>query len=127
MRAISIRKLVGWFGVTMIGVVFVGGFLAYLVSSFDSQTKATFDGVGRPLSAGRAVVWESVASGRIWMVRLARRAHRAPDVAQRVLKEVQRGMCEWRAVFEVGRWLRARTFTDPHANSRIPIRSESAA
>jgi len=49
---------------------------------------------------GRAVVWESVASGRNWMVLLAYRAHRAPDVAQGVLKEVQRGMCQWRAVFE---------------------------
>lgn len=41
---------------------------------------------------GRAVVRASVASGRIWMVLLAYSAHRAPDVAQGVLKEVQRGM-----------------------------------
>ena len=38
---------------------------------------------------GRAVVRESLASGRIWMVLLGYSAHRAPDVAQGVLKEVQ--------------------------------------
>src|SRR5438552_5876144 len=35
-------------------------------------------------------------SGRIWMVVPAAGAHRAPEVAKGVLKEVQRSMGEWR-------------------------------
>jgi hypothetical protein len=52
---------------------------------------------------GRAVVRETLASGRIWMVLLASRAHRAPDVVQGVLKEGQRGMCELACCFRRGR------------------------
>jgi hypothetical protein len=37
----------------------------------------------------RAVVWESVAADRIWMVRLVSRAHRAPRGAQGVRRERQ--------------------------------------
>src|SRR6266852_3718417 len=50
---------------------------------------------------GRAVVWAPLASGRNWMVLLAYRANRAPDVEQGVLRERQRCMFEWRAV---SRW-----------------------
>jgi hypothetical protein len=46
--------------------IFVAGFLAYFVSSFDSSTGQWFDGVGRRLSPrrGTATGFTGVVSGR---------------------------------------------------------------
>jgi len=53
---------------------------------------------GRSRSVTRGGRWSGSPwpSGRIWMVVPAAGAHRAPEVAQGVLKEVQRSMGEWR-------------------------------
>lgn len=60
------RTLVAWLGVTLIGAVFVGGFLAYFVSSFDPQTKTMFDGVGRPLSESPVLMRFIFGQERLW-------------------------------------------------------------
>jgi hypothetical protein len=60
------RNIVGWCGATMIGVVFIGGFLAYLVSSFDPQTKIFADGLGRPLSESPVLMRLIFGQERLW-------------------------------------------------------------
>lgn len=44
------RKLIGCLGVATIISVFIAGFIAYFVFSFDPRTGMTYDGFGRELS-----------------------------------------------------------------------------
>ena len=43
------RKLVGYMGILIIAVVFVAGFLAYFVRTFDAVGRIWYDGLGRSL------------------------------------------------------------------------------
>lgn len=40
------RKAIGWLEIAIIACVFITGFIAYFVFSFDPRTKITFDGFG---------------------------------------------------------------------------------
>jgi len=46
---VIMRKAIGWLGVVIIGCVFIAGFIAYFIFSFDPQNKIPFDGFGRQL------------------------------------------------------------------------------
>ena len=60
------RKVVGWLGVAIIVAVFIGGFLAYFLTSFDPRTRVMSDGFGRPLSESPLLMRLAFGQERLW-------------------------------------------------------------
>ena len=46
----EMKKLLGYLGLVLILAVFVVGFVAYFIFSFEPQTRVTYDGLGRQLT-----------------------------------------------------------------------------
>jgi len=62
-----LKKLVGYVGILVFIVVFIGGFLAYFVTSIDPQTRLMHDGVGRPLSESPFFMRLIFGQERLWV------------------------------------------------------------
>jgi hypothetical protein len=60
------RKLVGYAGLVIILIVFVAGFFAYFVRSFDAANRVWYDGLGRALSDTPAIVRFFFGKEREW-------------------------------------------------------------
>lgn len=60
------RKVVGWFGVVIIGCVVIAAFIAYFVLSFDPQSKITVDGFGRQLFDAPWFVKTFLGQDHLW-------------------------------------------------------------
>lgn len=65
-RGDAVKKLVGYFGVALILLVFVCGFRAYFVKSFDAQILTYFDGFGRQLMDAPIVARYLFGQERLW-------------------------------------------------------------
>ncbi|MCK4739802.1 MAG: hypothetical protein KAT46_07615 [Deltaproteobacteria bacterium] len=60
------KRLIGYSGLVIIIVEFIAVFIAYFVSSFDPQTKTTYDGFGRELSESPWLIKLILEEGRFW-------------------------------------------------------------
>ncbi len=60
------RKIIGLLGVLIIIAIFIVGFMAYFVFSFDPQTKTAYDGVGRELSEAPWIMRLIFDEDRLW-------------------------------------------------------------
>jgi hypothetical protein len=60
------KKLLGYVGGTIIFGVFVAGFIAYFVTSFNAETHTWLDGFGRPLSESPWFIRFMFGQDRLW-------------------------------------------------------------
>jgi uncharacterized membrane protein SpoIIM required for sporulation len=61
------RKAIGWLGVAIIVGVFIAGFIAYFISSFDPPTKISYDGFGRQLCESPWFMRLIFGQNRLWV------------------------------------------------------------
>ncbi|MDO8684506.1 MAG: hypothetical protein Q7N50_13610 [Armatimonadota bacterium] len=60
------RKFLVYVGGAIIFSVFVAGFIAYFITSFNAETHTWFDGFGRPLSESPLLMRFMFGQDRLW-------------------------------------------------------------